>query len=191
MRDQNSPMSFVVVARGFLSIPCLIAMVGCAGVQHVSSDRDEARGVVSPELRMHNVERTTKTPGTLTLVDPKSRSAEPSAPIADQEPRDASRESLRQLRIPRDLQVQKVAINDCYERALRDDPRLAGTLELAVRVTRDGAVRNVKVRRDTVKHAGLRKCVAHAVAEVRMLPNVEGPEVTYPVIFGGSTSELL
>jgi hypothetical protein len=183
-------MAFAVLPRGWISVPCLITVVACAGAQRPEPEHEPE--VVSSELQMRDVERTSKAPGTLSLVDPNADpNAGPAAPTAEQEAADASRESLRQLVIPQDLQVQRAAIDACYERALRDDPRLAGTLELAVRVARDGAVSKVKVRRDTVKHAGLRKCVSRAVSEVRTLQHAEGPEVTYPVRFGGSTSELL
>jgi hypothetical protein len=171
---------------------CFVALaVGCAGAQRRRSIPDEEQvGTVSSDLRMRDVQRESHAPGTLNLVDSH---AQPDAPTTfyAAAPREASRESRRQVAVPPDLQGQKGAIDACYERALHDDPRLAGTLELAVQISRDGAVRDVTVRRDSVKHRGLRKCVSRAVSELRILENVQGPEVTYPVTFGGSTSELL
>ena len=169
----------------------LIVLAGCAGAQRGrSAPGDEHVATVSPELRMRDVQRTSDAPGTLSQVDSH---AQPDAQTMfyAARPDEASRESRRQVDVPLDLRAQRGAIDACYERALHDDPRLAGTLELAVQISRDGAVRKVKVRRDTVKHRGLRKCVAGAVSDMRTLENVQGPEVTYPVTFGGSTSELL
>jgi hypothetical protein len=185
------------ILRMRIWVTCLFALsLGCASANPVRrDDENEHVGVVSSQLRMRDMKRESKEPGTLSLVDPEGKPhAAPTVPaaVSDHASPEASRESLRQLGIPNDLRAQRTAIDACYQRALRDDPRLAGTLELAVHVARDGAVGKVKVRRDTVRHAGLRKCVARAVSELRTLPEtVEGPEVTYPVTFGGSTSELL
>jgi hypothetical protein len=47
----------------------------------------------------------------------------------------------------------------CYERALKDDPRLTGRLVVAIRIREDGSVAGVELTEDEIGNATLRDCV--------------------------------
>lgn len=59
-------------------------------------------------------------------------------------------------------------LRSCYERALRGDPRLAGSITLAVQLTDRGGVDAAEVREDTVKHEDLVTCVSTRLRGTRL-----------------------
>ena len=75
-------------------------------------------------------------------------------------------------------------IADCYERALRHDPALAGSVELRFTVARDGTVRNVTLARDGLRSRSVRACVVALLDGARFPAPPRGAmSFSYPLHF--------
>ncbi len=76
------------------------------------------------------------------------------------------------------------ATRRCYERALREDPDVAGTIRIRTRIGPTGAVASAEVESSTTGHPALDACVARAVGDLEF-PAPAGGEVVvvYPFTF--------
>jgi hypothetical protein len=78
------------------------------------------------------------------------------------------------------------AIRQCYSRELRDDPTVAGRLEVSFSVQMTGQVNEVRVVEDTIGSPRMAECVTRVFAGMRRFS--PGPEdgmvrFTYPLVF--------
>jgi hypothetical protein len=177
-----------------LTLFALTVVLGCAA-QHAHKGAPESpESSPAAPLAMRDLSRDTRDPGSLRVVSTASdpHAALSSTRVEKETQKSSELKGKALVDVPHDLAAQKTRIDACYEDALKKDARLAGTLELLLHVDHDGSVSHVRVGKDTVHNVGLRKCVARAVSELRTLPqDVAASEVSYPVVFGGSDSDVL
>jgi TonB family protein len=67
----------------------------------------------------------------------------------------------------------------CYERGLRRDPRLAGTMTVAFTIQPEGTVSAVRVSENTTGDRGVAACVTRAMRGFRLRPGPVGGSVDY------------
>lgn len=82
--------------------------------------------------------------------------------------------------------IQKLMpkIRKCYEkRVLKKGKKLAGTLLVKFRINNRGKTRRVKVRRGTLKHRRLQKCVRRVFRKARFRRSKKTTKVSYPLSF--------
>lgn len=85
-------------------------------------------------------------------------------------------------RLQGQLQLGMTGLRQCYNDALRGDPRLRGTIHFTVSVDAGGHVGGVKVDQDTIGDPGLRRCAARRLR--RPLGGIDRDvEVSFPVVF--------
>jgi hypothetical protein len=142
-----------------LMLFALIGVLGCAG-QHAqnATPESQAKARSAPPLAMRDLSRDTRDPGSLRVVTTNSdaNAALSSTRVEKEAQQSPQLKGKALVDVPRDLAAQKTRIDACYEDALKKDARLAGTLELLLRVDRDGSVSHVRVGKDTVHDLGLR-----------------------------------
>ncbi len=75
-------------------------------------------------------------------------------------------------------------VKRCYEkRILKKGKKLAGTLIVKFRINKRGKPRRVKVRKGTIKHRKLQKCVRRAFRKARFPRSKKNTKVSYPLSF--------
>lgn len=82
--------------------------------------------------------------------------------------------------------VQKLMpkIKQCYKkRILKKGKKLAGTLIVKFRINKRGKTRRVKVRKGTIKHRRLQKCVQRVFRKARFGKSKKNTKVSYPLHF--------
>lgn len=73
-------------------------------------------------------------------------------------------------------------VRSCYDAALRTEPTLRGTMDIAMTVETRGRVARVDIERDTIGDPDLRACVQRRLQ--RPLRGLQGPvELRFPVVF--------
>jgi hypothetical protein len=86
--------------------------------------------------------------------------------------------------IAREIRARRKALAACYERALKQQPTLAGKLVVRFSLTPAGTVGAVDVDDDTLGAPGVSACVRAVVLHWRFPPLTEGPaELTFPFVF--------
>lgn len=75
-------------------------------------------------------------------------------------------------------------IKQCYEkRVLKKGQKLTGTLIVKFRINKRGKTRGVKVRRGTIKHRRLQRCVRRVFRKARFGRSKKTTKVSYPLRF--------
>jgi outer membrane biosynthesis protein TonB len=89
--------------------------------------------------------------------------------------------SVVRQKIHRDLPK----INRCFESALRYEPELAGKVKIRFAVVRKGHVQGVRVLENTTGHAGVERCVARVLGDIKFPTRRYGKPLsfTFPFIF--------
>ncbi len=84
------------------------------------------------------------------------------------------------------LQLRQSTIRRCYERQLRDDPRLRGRVVARFTIELDGTISGVTATENTTGSPALAGCVIYVVSGLRFNPGPAGGPVTYsfPFVFG-------
>lgn len=102
-------------------------------------------------------------------------------PIED----DGPRPGFDPRALARAMRGRMGAVRACYERALRDEPTLAGRIDVDVQVERVGTLSDVHVREGSIGDAAFHGCVERAVRAVRLPSGPEdGPaSVSFPFVF--------
>jgi hypothetical protein len=80
-------------------------------------------------------------------------------------------------------------VKDCFEKALRRDPRLAGKVTVRVAIAPSGAVASVGFDASSIADASFLACVKARIAAWRFGPAGEDSEVVYPLVFAPSGSD--
>lgn len=73
----------------------------------------------------------------------------------------------------------------CYEKALRQQPNLAGKVVLKWTISEDGTVKAAEVKESELKTPTAESCLIEKLQAIKFLPPDAGVEsdVTYPLIF--------
>ena len=90
------------------------------------------------------------------------------------------------VRVSRVVQRQLGAIRRCYERELRDDPSVHGSMEISFTIEESGTVSGVHPTDDTTHSDRLGECVSRVFRALpRFTPGPEGGSVrfSYPLVF--------
>lgn len=75
-------------------------------------------------------------------------------------------------------------VRACYDRAMKQQDRISGTVEVRFRITAQGRVGASKVHRNTTRHEGLGKCLAVIIQRWRFPKPAGGEaEFIYPFVF--------
>lgn len=74
-------------------------------------------------------------------------------------------------------------IQDCYEVGLREDPRLAGRVELSVTIGENGGMKAVSVASSSLKSPSVEECIVSRVKRWRLPTKPEGGEVDFSLPF--------
>jgi outer membrane biosynthesis protein TonB len=91
--------------------------------------------------------------------------------------------------LAREVRARLGAIRACYERALKQQPSLAGKLVVAFTITAAGTVSAVEIDEDTLSEAapGMTACVRGSIRQWRFSPQGEGSvELRFPFVFQSS-----
>lgn len=76
------------------------------------------------------------------------------------------------------------ALRACYERQLRHDEQIAGTVELRLTIGKSGSVRRVQVSRDQLGNRAMNRCLVSHLRGARFAPPLAGAfELAYPLRF--------
>lgn len=80
---------------------------------------------------------------------------------------------------------QRDAIRSCYERALQEDPGLAGTCTVRIVITGDGTVGTTSFQNSSIHSVSLGRCLLQLVRTWRFPPPSDGKTaaVDYPLGF--------
>jgi len=83
------------------------------------------------------------------------------------------------------LQLRQSSIRHCYERLLRDDPRLGGRVVARFTIELDGTVSGATATENTTGSPAVAGCVIEVVSHLRFNPGPAGGAVTYsfPFVF--------
>ena len=80
------------------------------------------------------------------------------------------------------------AIKFCYERELQNGPTIAGTVDVAWNVEKDGRVSGERIANSTMNSKAVQECIARQVANWRFPVAAERTVVArYPFVFKGGT----
>lgn len=83
-----------------------------------------------------------------------------------------------------EMKLRMGALRACYERELRHQPTLGGTIELRLTVARNGTVRRARVARDEIGSRSLGTCLVARLQGTRFAPPLAGAfELAYPLRF--------
>ena len=86
--------------------------------------------------------------------------------------------------IAREIRERRKAIAACYERALKQQPTLAGKLVVRFTIVPAGTVAAVAFDDDTLRSPAVAACVQASIARWRFAPTGGGPvEVSFPFVF--------
>jgi TonB family protein len=80
----------------------------------------------------------------------------------------------------------KKSVNDCYEPALKTNPKLEGKVSVAFTITPEGKVSNADVRETTINNPVVESCVVRATQEMTFPKNPDNVPthiVAYPFYF--------
>lgn len=77
------------------------------------------------------------------------------------------------------------ALQNCYNKALRTRPDLAGKMTYTVGISKMGSVTSVVIEEDTVGDASVKGCTQGRIRGWRFGPQEDGGEVTFTVVFSG------
>lgn len=86
-------------------------------------------------------------------------------------------------RVARELRIRIRAMHTCYERNLRIEPSLDGSLLAHLTIEPSGVVRDVRVSEDGTGSDALAACVTGTLSQFRFSPGPEGGSVTYSYPF--------
>ena len=82
------------------------------------------------------------------------------------------------------MRVYLRGVRDCYERALKRDPSLAGKIVLGLDILESGRVAEVDLQSDSINSPGVRSCVLRRAQRWRFAPPDGGSVfVEFPVVF--------
>jgi TonB family protein len=81
------------------------------------------------------------------------------------------------------ISTRRAALLACYERALREDPTLSGSVRARAVITETGAVEEATIIESTVKAADVGSCVQRVLHGFRFNPGPMGGRVSYTVTF--------
>jgi TonB family protein len=77
-------------------------------------------------------------------------------------------------------------VQSCYERALKQDPRLEGVIELQFTLGPDGSATSAHAVANSTGSDGLAACLAHLVESWQFPRPADGPlDFVYPFAFAG------
>lgn len=109
------------------------------------------------------------------------------------EPRVAEAPQIAEEPLPRadrpevvrdEMAARGADVRRCYTRELRNQPTLRGRLLVQFTVQPDGAIGDVRVRRDTVRSPRVRACVTTVIANLRFASGSTAPmQFRYPFVF--------
>jgi TonB family protein len=88
--------------------------------------------------------------------------------------------------VTRAIRSRTAAIRRCYERELRDQPTLAGSLDVAFTIEATGEVTGVRLADDTIGSDRLERCVLDVVRSIRRIgaqPEGGAVRYVYPIVF--------
>lgn len=134
------------------------------------------------------------------LADPAllTMAARPTDPVEEQAleravrgrfraPTDADDESgegtLDARIVVRMIQTRQAAFLACYERELRGDPALRGSIRMSLTIPESGAVENVRATEDSIGNAAVASCIAGVIERFRFTPGPEDGSVTFQFPF--------
>ncbi len=132
------------------------------------------------------------------LVVATVRTAELAAPISEGplllRPTDAGPSSfhpgcrLDPGMVDRTIRRQLPTIQDCYERASREDPTLSGKVTVAFVVRPDGHVRDAEAIENSTGSVAVAACVSRGIRRIRFARGAAGStgSCVYPFLFGAS-----
>jgi len=87
-------------------------------------------------------------------------------------------------RIAREIRERRAAIASCYERALKQQPTLAGKLVVRFTIAPAGTVIGLELDEDTLGAPAVAACVRATIARWRFATVGDGPvEVSFPFVF--------
>ncbi|MGE0785103.1 MAG: AgmX/PglI C-terminal domain-containing protein [Sandaracinaceae bacterium] len=87
--------------------------------------------------------------------------------------------------IMRVVRRNQAAVRYCYENELQRQPNLAGRIEIAWRIARNGSVSSARVGSSTMHNAGVEGCIVRQVRRWRFdQPDGGEVDVNFPFIFG-------
>lgn len=83
-----------------------------------------------------------------------------------------------------EVSLRMGALRTCYERELRHQSTLAGTIVLRISVGKSGTVKRAGVARDEIKSRALGRCLVSRLQGARFAPPLAGAfELAYPLRF--------
>lgn len=83
------------------------------------------------------------------------------------------------------IQTRQAAIRACYERELRSDPTLSGSIRVSLTIQETGSVTNVRATENSMGNAGVASCIVGVIQRFRFTPGPDGGSVTFqfPFVF--------
>jgi hypothetical protein len=83
-----------------------------------------------------------------------------------------------------ELKERSATLKRCYERELREDPRLGGRMSFQLRIDHDGAV-SARVVRDEIQRPLMASCMTHLLTDAPMASRIMGDclDVIVPFAF--------
>jgi len=83
------------------------------------------------------------------------------------------------------IRVRQAAIRACYERELRTNPTLRGSVRVTMTIQESGDVTGVRVTESTLGSPAIEECLVGVLQHFRFRPGPEGGSVTYafPFVF--------
>ncbi len=125
---------------------------------------------------------------TVTAAEPPQRTVSAPRAIASEEPRAPQAAPARPATLTAEavragLKMQMGRVRACYERALKNEPGLAGRLVVSWEIQQDGTVRDAILLIDGLGRKAVSACVLRTVEDLRFGTSRSGLEVEYPFVF--------
>lgn len=79
------------------------------------------------------------------------------------------------------ISSRRAALRACYERVLRDDPTLAGSVRVRAVIAEIGAMQEVTIVESTVARVDVTDCVQRVIRGFRFYPGPTGGSVSYTI----------
>jgi TonB family protein len=91
--------------------------------------------------------------------------------------------------VVRMIQTRQAAIRACYERELRSDPTLHGSIRISLTIQESGAVVDVRATENSMGNAEVASCIADVIQRFRFTPGPDGGSVTFQFPFAFEPQE--
>ncbi len=91
--------------------------------------------------------------------------------------------------VVRMIQTRRAAIRTCYERELRSDPTLHGSIRISLTIQESGAVEDVRAIENSMGNAEVASCITNMIQRFRFTPGPDGGSVTYQFPFAFEPAE--